>query len=67
MGGKKMSEQTDAEFEDKLRSYLAQFSEGQRPVVPLLLNDDGTINRKKTLGLVCYSGIGADGNQQPGR
>lgn len=46
---------TDAEFEKQLRDYLARFSEGQEPTVPLMINDDGTINREKTLGLVCYS------------
>ena len=53
-GGKKMSEQTDGEFEEGLRSYLAQFSEGHEPTVPLMINTDGTIDREKTLGLACY-------------
>lgn len=44
----------DIEFENKLRLYLAQFSEGQEPMVPLMLEEDGIINREKTLGLVCY-------------
>jgi len=46
---------TDTEFEKQLRNYLARFSEGQEPTVPLMINDDGTINHEKTLGLVCYS------------
>lgn len=48
---------TDAEFEKQLHDYLARFSEGQPAAVPLMLNDDGTIHREKTLGLVCYSGF----------
>jgi hypothetical protein len=54
MGREEMTEQTDAEFENKLRSYLAQFSEGHEPAVPLMINTDGTIDREKTLGLACY-------------
>ena len=48
---------TDTEFEKQLRDYLARFSEGQEPTVPLMINDDGTINQEKTLGLVCYSDL----------
>ncbi len=46
---------TDAELVVHLTAYLAQFSEGQNPVVPLLTNDDGSINRSKALVLPCYA------------
>lgn len=41
-------------FFDTLRNYLALFSEGQQPIVPLLQNEDGTIRRSATLDLPCY-------------
>jgi len=50
-----MPDQTDEQFEQELKAYLAQFSEGLEPAVPLMMNTDGTINREKTLGLACYS------------
>jgi hypothetical protein len=46
---------TDAEFTASLTAYLAQFSEGYEPMVPLFKNDDGSIDRAKTLALPCYS------------
>jgi len=49
-----MTEQTDAEFKEKLRAYLGRFSQGHKPIVPLSKNADGTINREKTLALPCY-------------
>jgi hypothetical protein len=50
-----MKEQTDDEFTASLTAYLAQFSAGQDPVVPLFKNDDGSINREKTLALPCFA------------
>jgi len=47
--------QTDAEFIAALTAYLAQFSEGQSPIVPLFKRDDGTIDRDKTLALPCFA------------
>lgn len=47
--------QTDSEFIARLTAYLAQFSEGQPPAVPLFKNDDGSIDREKTLALPCYA------------
>jgi hypothetical protein len=47
--------QTDDEFTASLTAYLAQFSAGQDPVVPLFKNDDGSINREKTLALPCFA------------
>jgi hypothetical protein len=55
-----MPGQTDSEFEHELKAYLAQYSEGQEPAVPVMLNDDGTINREKTLALECYLGFSQD-------
>lgn len=46
---------TEAEFVAKLTAYLAQFSEGHEPTVPLFKNHDGSIDREKTLALPCYS------------
>lgn len=49
-----MTEISDAEFTLKLRSYLGQFKDGHKPVVPLIKNPDGSINRVATLALPCY-------------
>ena len=46
---------TDTEFMIRLTAYLAQFSEGQAPTVPLFKKHDGSIDRKKTLALPCYT------------
>jgi hypothetical protein len=46
---------TDAEFTASLAAYLAQFSEGPEPMVPLFKHDDGSIDREKTLALPCYA------------
>ena len=48
---------TDDEFVAKLTAYLAQFSEGDKPTVPLFNKDDGSIDRNKTLALPCYAGF----------
>ncbi len=48
---------TDAAFKEQLRSYLAQFSEGRKPIVALIRNADGSIDREKTLALPCYQGL----------
>lgn len=49
-----MEQLTDAEFLARLTAYLTQFSEGSEPTVPLFRNDDGSINREKTLALPCF-------------
>lgn len=49
-----MQQLTDAEFTSRLRSHLSQSKEGIKPVVPLIKNADGTINREETLSLPCY-------------
>ncbi len=46
---------TDIEFMARLTAFLAQFSEGQEPTVPLFKKDDGSIDRNKTLLLPCYA------------
>jgi hypothetical protein len=48
---------TDAEFTASLSAYLAQFAEGHEPTVPLFKNNDGSIDREKTLALPCYAGF----------
>lgn len=48
---------TDEQFEQQLQDYLSQFSEGIEPTVPLFKNDDGTIDREKTLALPCFQGF----------
>lgn len=57
-----MAKYTDEQFEDGLRKYLAQFSEGQEPDVPLLLEEgtSGSILRTQTLALVCYGTMPED-------
>jgi hypothetical protein len=52
-----MKHDTDNEFMAALTSYLAQFSEGHQPIVPLLKNDDGSIDRDKTLALPCFADL----------
>jgi hypothetical protein len=54
---KKEFPMTDAEFKARLTTYLAQFAEGHKPIVPLIKNADGTINREETLALPCYQNI----------
>ncbi|HWS18905.1 MAG TPA: hypothetical protein VN223_12850 [Candidatus Elarobacter sp.] len=46
---------TDIEFTSSLTAYLAQFSEGYEPTVPFFKNNDGSIDREKTLALPCYA------------
>jgi hypothetical protein len=46
---------TDTEFVAALTVYLAQFSEGESPEVPLFRKDDGSIDREKTLALPCFA------------
>lgn len=50
-----MKQQTDAEFIAALTAYLALFSEGHEPIVPLHYNSDGSINREKTLASPCFA------------
>lgn len=50
-----MVQQTDTEFVVALTAYLAQFSEGTPPEVPLFRKGDGSIDRNKTLSLPCYA------------
>jgi hypothetical protein len=57
-----MKQQTDTEFTASLMAYLRQFSEGQEPTVPLFKNDDGSINREKTLALPCFADFPAHEN-----
>lgn len=46
---------TDAQFEQSLRNYLRQFSEGFEPTLPIFRNGDGSINRERTLALPCFA------------
>lgn len=41
---------TDEQFIEQLRQYL-----GEGAVVPVFKEADGSINREKTLGLVCFA------------
>jgi hypothetical protein len=54
---KSMKHHSDSDFIAALTSYLAQFSEGHQPVVPLFKNDDGSIDRDKTLALPCFMNL----------
>lgn len=51
----KKTMKTDTEFVAALTGYLAQFSEGEPPEVPLFRKDDGSIDREKTLALPCFA------------
>lgn len=45
------------ELEVKSKAFLAA-GEGEEPAaMPVMENDDGTINREKTLALACYDGF----------
>ncbi len=46
---------SDAVFLERLTAYLAQFSEGTEPIVPLHYNSNGSINREKTLASPCFA------------
>lgn len=52
--------ETDLEFTATLRSYLGQFSQSRKPIVPLIRNPDGTIDREKTLALPCYQNFNTE-------
>ncbi len=45
---------TDEEFLNGCKKYLAQFSEGHKPIIPYLKNEDGKIKRADTLNLACF-------------
>lgn len=51
---------TDQEFIDQLTAYLAQFSEGESPEVPVFRNADGSLNREKMLALPCFADFKAE-------
>lgn len=52
-----MVELSDAEFTLRLRLHLGQSEYGQRPIVALIRNPDGSINRDATLALPCYQNL----------
>lgn len=53
---REINEEVDI-LETGLREFLTE-SAGEEPAaLPLLLNEDGTINREKTLALPCYEGF----------
>ena len=47
---------TDDEFLTSLAAYLGRSADGiePKPKTPVFINDDGSINREKTLALPCY-------------
>lgn len=45
---------SDEVFLARLAEYLGQSADGLKPDTPIFRNDDGTINREKTLALPCY-------------
>jgi hypothetical protein len=49
-----MSQLTDHEFLARLSAYLGKSADGIEPKTPVFKNDDGSINREKTLSLPCY-------------
>jgi hypothetical protein len=52
-----MNHQSDEDFIAALTAHLATSSEGRKPIVPLIKNADGSINREKTLALPCYQNL----------
>jgi len=50
-------QEQDKDFHEELRAYLAQFSEGLQPIIPLKFNADGSINREGTLEAPCFAGF----------
>lgn len=44
---------TDQEFKDQLHAHLPTV-DGAKPILPLHLNPDGSINREKTLQEPCF-------------
>jgi len=51
---------TDTEFIARLHAHLFQFSEGRPPVVPLVWQDGGWLDREETLRLPCYAKLAAE-------
>jgi len=45
---------SDDEFRARLTAYLGRSADGIQPKIPVFINDDGSINREKTLALPCY-------------
>jgi hypothetical protein len=45
---------SDDEFLARLAAYLGRSADGIEPETPIFMNDDGSINREKTLALPCY-------------
>jgi hypothetical protein len=45
---------SDDEFLACLAAYLGRSTDGIEPETPIFTNDDGSINREKTLALPCY-------------
>jgi len=45
---------TDHEFIARLVACLGRAADGVEPETPVFKNDDGSINREKTLALPCY-------------
>jgi hypothetical protein len=44
---------SDDEFLTRLAAYLGRSADGIEPETPIFKNDDGSINREKTLALPC--------------
>jgi len=49
-----MPQLTDDEFLARLSTCLGKSADGIEPETPIFKNDDGSINREKTLALPCY-------------
>jgi len=45
---------SDDEFLACPAAYLGRSADGIEPETPIFMNDDGSINREKTLALPCY-------------
>ncbi len=45
---------SDDEFLARLAASLGRSADGIEPETPIFTNDDGSINREKTLALPCY-------------
>ena len=45
---------SDDEFLTRLSDYFGRSADVIEPETPIFMNDDGSINREKTLALPCY-------------
>jgi len=50
-------------FEGVLKHWLSIFSEGGQPIMPLILHEDGMINKERTFEAPCFADFPASEKQ----